>query len=63
MDLVELNLSVEPRLYRKHRKRVNTSFIFYDFFFAGSFRSGCPAGSSRKREKRILRLAQGKNDD
>jgi hypothetical protein len=40
MDLVKLNLNVEPRLYSKHRKRVNTSFIFLRFFlWPGSFRS------------------------
>jgi len=36
MDVVELNLSVEPRLYPKYRKRVNTSFIFYDFLYIPS---------------------------
>jgi len=36
MDVVELNLSVEPRLYPKHRKRVNTSFIFFTIFYPSS---------------------------
>jgi hypothetical protein len=64
MDVVELNLSVEPRLYPKHRKRVNTSFIFFTIFsFAGLVPLRSPASSSRKREKGIHRLAQRKNDD
>jgi len=50
MDVVEFELSVEARLYPKHRKRVNTSFIFLRFFLLlVPLRS--PASSSRKRGK------------
>ena len=42
MDVVELNLGVESRLYPKHLKRVNTSFIFFTIYIPASFRSAVP---------------------
>src|SRR5436190_23925719 len=72
MDVVELNLSVEPRLYPKYRKRVNTSFIFF-FCRARSAPQSCqfvpearktnPSIGSEQKRRLIVKRRPGSENE